>query len=83
MPRYFIDSDDGELHVHDEEGQDLPDAVTAQRLATAMLPDMAREKITEGEGRVFLVRVRDEAGAILYRGTLSFAGEWAKPDRSS
>ncbi|GEP03144.1 DUF6894 family protein [Methylobacterium oxalidis] len=83
MPRFFIDSDDGELNVRDEEGQDLPDATTARRLATAMLPDMAREKIASGDRHTFLVQVRDEAGTTLYQGMLNFVGAWQDPGAST
>ncbi|AWN41386.1 DUF6894 family protein [Methylobacterium durans] len=83
MPRFFIDSDDGNLHVHDDEGQDFPDAESARRLATAMLPDMAREKVASGDPSTFLVQVRDEAGVTLYQGTLSFVGAWRDPAASA
>lgn len=76
MPRYFIDSDDGDLNVVDEEGYDLPGPQDARRMAIDVLPDMAREKIPDGDRRVFSTRVRDEAGTVIYSASLSLVGEW-------
>jgi hypothetical protein len=42
-----------------------------------MLPDMAREKLPDGEKRTFCAFVRDETGAVIYRVALSLVGEWS------
>lgn len=44
VPRYYIDTDDGDFRHHDEDGHDLPDVEAARRAALAALPDMARER---------------------------------------
>lgn len=80
MPRYFIDTDDNDSFVEDDEGQDLPDVEAARELAQAALPDMARDKIPDGDCRTFCASVRDEAGTVIYKATLSLHGEW-KTDR--
>ena len=78
MPRYFIDTNDDDVFVEDEEGQDLPDAEAAREAAQAALPDMARDKMPDGEGRTFCACVRDEAGVVIYKATLTLRGEWKK-----
>ena len=77
MPRYFIDTSDGDTFVHDDEGHDLPDVAAARDVAQAMLPDMAREKLPDGERRTFCAFVRDETSAVIYRVALSLVGEWS------
>ena len=76
MPRYFIDTNDDDVFVEDEEGQVLADAETARQMAQAALPDMAREKMPDGDGRTFCASVRDEAGTVIYKATLSLVGQW-------
>ena len=76
MPRYFIDTNDDDVFVADDEGQDLPNAEAAREVAQAALPDMARDKIPDGEGRTFCACVRDEAGTVIYKATLTLRGEW-------
>lgn len=79
MPRYFFDSDDGDLHVIDDEGQEALDAAAARDLALSLLPHMARDKLPDGDRRNFQVRVRDERGDVIYTADLTLRGEWKKP----
>ena len=76
MPRYFIDTHDDDTLVEDEEGQELPNAEAAWRAALAALPDMARDKVQDGKDRTFCASIRDEAGTVLYKATLSLTGKW-------
>jgi hypothetical protein len=76
MPRYFIDTNDDDTFVEDEEGHILAGAEAARQMAQASLPDMAREKMPDGEGRTFSAVVRDEAGAVIYTATLKLTGAW-------
>ncbi|WP_267428594.1 hypothetical protein [Methylobacterium sp. GC_Met_2] len=77
MPRYFIDTNDDDTFVEDEEGQILVDAEAARQMAQASLPDMAREKMPDGDGRTFSAVVRDGAGTVIYKATLKLTGEWS------
>jgi len=77
MPRYFIDTDDDDTFIEDDEGLDLPDAEAARKAAQASLPDMARDKMPDGDGRTFCASVRDEAGTVIYKATLTLTGEWS------
>lgn len=77
MPRYFIDTSDGDTFLYDDEGYDFPDAGAARDAAQAALPDMAREKLPDGDKRTICAFVRDETGAVIYRVALSLVGEWS------
>lgn len=76
MPHFFIDTDDGDLPHHDDEGLDLPDVQAARNAAMSALPDMARDKLPDSDRRTFSAIVRNEAGTVLYTATLSLVGEW-------
>ncbi|WP_267427011.1 hypothetical protein [Methylobacterium sp. GC_Met_2] len=76
MPRYFIDTSDGDTFVEDDEGHDLPCVEAARDAAQSALPDMARDAMPDGDGRIFCASVRDEVGTVLYKATLSLVGEW-------
>ena len=76
MPRYFFDTNDGDMLDLDDVGLDLTDHEAARREAIAALPDMARDKLPDGDRRNFSVRVRDEAGAAIYSASLALTGEW-------
>ncbi|WP_336489296.1 DUF6894 family protein [Methylobacterium nigriterrae] len=76
MPRFFIDTDDGDLHVRDDEGQDLPDRAAAREIAIDVLPDMARSELPDGDRRTFTSSVRDESGTVIFRASLSLVAEW-------
>ncbi|WP_131856020.1 hypothetical protein [Bosea sp. BK604] len=76
MARFFIDSSDGETPFLDEEGLDLPDPEAARRAALAGLPDMAADRIPNGDRREFVVRVRDHDGRSLYCATMVLTGGW-------
>ncbi len=78
MPRYFFDTDDDDQLVHDEDGIMLADDETARRYALDALPGMASEQMPNGDRREFFAAVRDEAGDVIYRATLSLKGEWVK-----
>ena len=74
MPRYFIDTDDGEQHVQDEEGFELADAAAARREATTSLSEMAYDMTPDGDQRTFSALVRDATGRAIYSAVLSFEG---------
>jgi hypothetical protein len=76
MPRYFFDTDDGDFRWKDGEGEELCDDEAARSAALDALPDMARDKLPDGDRRTFSVRVRDVAGTVIYSATLDLVGEW-------
>jgi hypothetical protein len=75
MPRYFFDIDDGERRTPDDLGLELS-LWEARDQAVAVLPDIARDVLPDGERRDFVSSVRDESGQVVYTATLSLVGRW-------
>src|SRR4051812_44276540 len=76
MPRYFFEIDDGERRTPDDEGLDLSGLWEARNQAIAVLPDIARDVLPDGERRELVSSVRDESGQLVYTATLSLVGKW-------
>lgn len=79
MQRYFIDTNDGDHPCRDEDGYEVPDAEAARRMALDALPDMARERLPDGDRWTFTARVRDAGGRVIYTAELNLKGEWHTP----
>ena len=71
MARFFIDTSDGDAFVRDEQGALYLDIEDAKAAAVAVLPDMARDKLPDGDNRRFLSVVRNEEGRTLIHASLS------------
>jgi hypothetical protein len=82
MPRYFIDSSDGNFSHIDSEGVELAGDAAARYLALDALPDMVREVLPDGDRREFAVCVRDEVGKVIYSASLTLAGAWREGGRT-
>ncbi|WP_289015487.1 hypothetical protein [uncultured Methylobacterium sp.] len=65
MPRYFLDFQDGEIWLKDEEGQEYESLQEARDAAIAALPDIGREAPPRDGKRDFAAIVRDERGTEL------------------
>jgi len=76
VPRYFFDTCDQELCIPDPEGQELEDVEAARREAERALPEMAWDELPDGDRRTFVVSVRDEAGQVVLRASLSLMVEY-------
>jgi hypothetical protein len=76
VPRFFFDTYDSDRLILDDEGLELEDLEAANREAQAILPHMARDGLPDGDERVFIVSVRDEAGQVVLRAALSLAMEY-------
>ena len=74
MPCYFFDLLDGDRRSPDAFGDDFDDLDSARQQAQAILADIAEEELSDGEDRTFVCDVRDEAGRVVYRGTLTYQG---------
>lgn len=77
MPRFFIDTADGDDVVRDEVGHELPDPKRARIMALDALPDMARDSIPDGDCRTFAVSIRNADGKVIYHASLALSGGWA------
>lgn len=71
MPRFFIDTSDESVFIQDKDGQDYPDVEAAKNAAVAALPDMARDRLPDGDARNFLAIVRGEDGSMLLQASLT------------
>ena len=76
MPRFFIDTHDGDFGTTDDEGQTFADAAGARRAALRALPEMARDGMPDGDDREFVVNVRNADGHGIYTATLTLRGGW-------
>jgi uncharacterized protein DUF6894 len=76
VPRFFFDTYDGDFFAPDNEGQDLEGIEAAKLQAQEALPDMAEDKLPDGDQRVFVVSVRDEAGQVVVRVALTLITEY-------
>ena len=76
MPRFFFDTYDGDFFAPDNEGQDLEGIEAAKLQAQEALPDMAEDKLPDGDQRVFVVSVRNEAGQVVLRVSLTLVTEY-------
>jgi hypothetical protein len=83
MPRFFFDTDDGYFRNEDDEGFELPSINAARIEALDALPNMACHKLPEQDRRTFSVRIRDEAGTVVYSASLNLVGEWHIPRAGS
>lgn len=76
MPHYFIDYEEAEKRLVDEEGSDYPDLTAARDAAIAALPDIGRETPPVDGMRQFIARVRGPEGHILCTVTLKLETVW-------
>jgi hypothetical protein len=75
MPRFFFDIHDGENFTPDREGLELEGIEAAKNEAKKALPDIVKEEMPDGDRRGFTVDVKNVAGQIVWRVTLSLVVE--------
>ena len=76
VPRYFFETNDDDDVYRDDMGQELEGPEAARREVLSTLPDMARDKMPNGDHRTFRAMVRDDQGAVIYKATMTLVGEW-------
>ena len=74
MPRYFFDVRNNSGFTRDEAGEEFVNFEEARAQAQALLPDIVREELPDGELHQISCDVRDDAGTLVYRGELTFRG---------
>lgn len=74
MPRYYFDVRDAKGFHHDNVGDEFSSFEEAREQAQALLPDIAREELPDGDLHIVTCEVRDESGDLVYRGELTFRG---------
>jgi len=75
MPRFFFDTYDGNSFIDDNVGQEFESLAAAKAEAQRSLPDIARDSLPDGNHRTFVIRVRNEAGVVIVRMSLSLVVE--------
>jgi hypothetical protein len=75
MPRFFFDIHDGENFTPDRQGVELEDLEAAKDEAKKALPDIMKDEMPDGDRRDFTVDVKNVAGQIVWRVTLSLVVE--------
>ena len=75
MPRFFFDIHDGEVFTPDREGLELEGLEAAKAEAKNALPDIVKDEMPVGDRRDFTVDVKNAAGQIVWRVTLSLVVE--------
>jgi hypothetical protein len=75
VPRFFFDIHDGEDFAPDREGLDLEDLEAAKAEAKRILPEIVKDEMPDGDRRDFTVDVKDAAGQLVWRVTLSLVVE--------
>ena len=76
MPRFFVDTSDQQHFVRDITGHEFEDVDAARSAASAVLPDMARDVLPDGDARTFLAIVRDDQHRTLLQASLSLSVVW-------
>ena len=76
MPRFFINTDDGDHHRHDQQGQDFRDRSSVRIAALKALPHLEDYAMREFGDRTMTVTVWDETGARVYSAALSLRERW-------
>ena len=75
MPRFFFDIHDGEDFTPDRVGLDLDSLEAAKDEAKKTLSDIVKDEMPDGDRRDFTVDVKNAAGQIVWRITLSLVVE--------
>jgi hypothetical protein len=75
MPRFFFDIHDGEAFTPDREGLELDDFGVAKAEAKKTLSEIVKDEMPDGDRRDFTVDVKNAAGQIVWRVTLSLVVE--------
>lgn len=83
MPMYYFDIYDNGQLSRDDHGFDLASVGEARDQAIALLPDLARDELPDGERHSFVCVVRGPDGEACYRASLIFEGSWGLPSPGS
>jgi hypothetical protein len=75
MPHFFFDIHDGEVFTPDRQGVDLEGLEAAKEEARKALRDIIWDEMTAGDRRDCTVDVKNTAGEIVWRVTLSLVVE--------
>lgn len=74
MPKFFFDVRDGKGFHHDKHGGEFDSFEDAREQCQALLPDIVREELPDGELHTITCNVRDEMNRVVYRGEITYRG---------
>ena len=74
MPLYYFDISDSRGLHRDHVGDEFSGFEETRAQAQSLLPDIAREEITDGDLHTVTCDLRDEASRVVYQGELTFQG---------
>jgi hypothetical protein len=76
VPLYFFDIAGSGGTSPDPSGIDLLDDSEARDQAIALLPDIARNELPDGDQHKFVATARNERGEVVYEASLALHGTW-------
>lgn len=79
MPQYFFDIYDNDTLYQDEYGIELDDLYAAREQAIALLPDVARDALPDGDQHTFRAVVKCRERRVRYVASLTLTGAWIEP----
>lgn len=74
MARYFFDLHNGDGFTKDLNGRDLPDMDAVRKEVAIIVTDVADDELNGTDPFKAKVTVRDEGGATVFEGVLSYQG---------
>lgn len=74
MARYYFDIRDGRGFHSDSSGDDFEDFASACAQCQALVAEILREDLPNGDLYVVWCDIRDEDGQVVYRGELTYRG---------
>lgn len=78
MPLYFFDFNDGSgPGSPDTMGTELPSLEWIPGEAVAALAIIAKDRLPDGNHRVFSASVRNEKGLVIFTASLTLQSDWA------
>lgn len=77
MNIYYFDIWDHDNAFHDDEGTHLRSRSEIPAQAMLVLPELAKEKLPDGNSLSFTVRVRTAEGHYVYEASLRLEGHWS------
>lgn len=76
MPLYFFDVYDGSMQL-DEDGAECPDLQAARLVAKQLLPNIARDELSQStDSHIYAVVVSDADHCPVYTVSLTVIGLW-------
>ena len=74
MARYYFDVHDEKGFHRDDIGEEFNSFEEAREQCQALLPDIAREELPDGDLHTITCDVRADTGRVIYRGEITYRG---------